>query len=54
LAAVRLGGRWLTSQEALQHFGEALTSTTTLATEPAPSRRQAVTKAKKKLAEIGI
>src|SRR2546427_130282 len=59
LEAVRLGGRWVTSKEALQRFGERLTPDLGGAGErPAPRtagrRRKASERAEKELAKLGI
>lgn len=56
LESARLGGRWLTSLEALQRFSEALTPTT--AEQPPPSRSPAARQrandhAAKRLKELG-
>jgi Protein of unknown function (DUF1580) len=56
LEAVRLGGRWVTSREALQRFSESLTE------RPAPTgdmrtpteRKRRTTAAKAKLKKMGI
>jgi hypothetical protein len=58
LEALRLGGRWLTSREAIQRFAESLTPC--LDTPPAPlprtptQRVKAAAKAGKELDNIGI
>ncbi len=57
LEAVRLGGRWLTSHEAIERFSAALTGDTGNA--PAPirtpaARSRAAEVARKKLEAIGI
>jgi hypothetical protein len=58
LEAVRLGGRWLTSQEALARWAERLTPR--LDSEPAPTprtpaqRRRASERAGKNLERLGI
>jgi hypothetical protein len=57
LEAVRLGGRWLTSREALQRFAEALTPR--LAdTQPPPrapaARQRASERAARQLEKLGI
>jgi hypothetical protein len=58
LRAARIGGRWLTSQQALQEFLEALTPQ--LDAEPAPKprnptkRARASERARKQLTKIGI
>jgi hypothetical protein len=58
LEAVRLGGRWITSVEALARFGERLTPR--LSDEPAPpprspaARQRAADMAGQRLEEIGI
>ena len=58
LEMARVGGRWLTSKEAIERFSAALTPTN-LAAAPAPirtpsARQRANDAAKKKLAELGI
>jgi hypothetical protein len=58
LEAVRLGGRWVTSREALQRFAERLTPD--LGNRPAPAprtptaRRRAAEQAAKQLEALGI
>ena len=58
LEALRLGGRWVTSREALQRFAEALTPR--LDSEPAPAprspakRRRESDQAARELAKRGI
>ena len=56
LEAVRLGGRWLTSKEALQRFSDALTYVQ--ADEPSTrtptGRKRDVSSARKKLGKMGI
>lgn len=58
LEAVRVGGRWLTSREALDRFAASLTpSTDTATTNPirAPSRRRRdISAATKRLNRMGI
>jgi hypothetical protein len=58
LEAIRLGGRWLTSAEALQRFAERLTPNLHPAPTPAPrtptARRRASEQAAKKLEALGI
>lgn len=58
LGALRLGGRWVTSREALQRFAEALTPRLDGDPTPAtrtPTRRQAASiKASAELEKIGI
>jgi hypothetical protein len=58
LEAIRLGGRWLTSREALQRFAEAQTPNPDLSTQELPrtqtSRRRASDRAAKELDRIGI
>lgn len=55
LEAVRLGGRWITSKEAIERFSAALTGATTPEPIRAPSQRtRAAEAAKKKLESIGI
>jgi hypothetical protein len=57
LEAVRLGGHWLTSREALQRFAESLTlkceSTSTPVRTPR-QRQRAVERAKKQLEQLGV
>jgi hypothetical protein len=57
LEAVRLGGRWLTSREALQRFAEALTPRLR-DSSPSPrstaKRRRARERAAEQLEQIGI
>ena len=58
LEAVRLGGRWMTSREALQRFAERLTPR--LGADPAPpartpaARSRSSERAAAKLQELGI
>jgi hypothetical protein len=58
LEGVRVGGRWLTSEEALARWAESLTPR--LDTDPAPAprtpgqRRRGAEKAAKELTQIGI
>ena len=58
LEAIRLGGRWLTSREAVQRFAERLTPN--LSSEPAPTprtpsqRRRADETAARELEHMGI
>lgn len=58
LEAVRLGGRWITSREALARFAEALTPRFDQESAPAPrspsKRQQASQHAAKQLESIGI
>jgi hypothetical protein len=59
LEAIRLGGRWLTSIEALQRFAETLTPTfNEFGHAPAPrpprKRQRASERAAKQLSKIGI
>jgi hypothetical protein len=58
LEAVRLGGRWLTSREALQRFAEQQTPNLTEQAPPAPrppaARRCAAQRAERELRRIGI
>jgi hypothetical protein len=58
LEAVRLGGRWVTSREALQRFAERLTprsdSKPALAPRSMAKRQQANERAAKELDQIGI
>ena len=56
LEAVRVGGRWLTSREAIERFSASLTGTPT---EAAPirtpaARQRAAEAAQKKLTAIGV
>jgi hypothetical protein len=58
LEAIRLGGRWITSREALQRFAEALTPR--LSNDPAPRsrtprrRQKASGRAASELEKLGI
>jgi hypothetical protein len=52
LEAVRIGGRWITSIEALARFAEALTPRT--ADGPAPTRTPRQQRAEKELEQLGI
>jgi hypothetical protein len=57
LEAVRLGGRWLTSREALQRFAEALTPRSDSPTSPPRTlrqRRRAAERAERELEKLGI
>jgi hypothetical protein len=58
LEALRLGGRWVTSLEALQRFAESLTpqSENTPASPPRTprQRRRAAERAEEKLEQLGI
>jgi hypothetical protein len=58
LEAVRLGGRWLTSREALQRFAEALTPRLDVAPPPVPRtssrRRRESERAAEDLAKLGL
>jgi hypothetical protein len=58
LEAIRCGGMWLTSREALQRFTEAITprfdAEATTAPRTATQRQRASEKAAKRLAEAGI
>jgi hypothetical protein len=58
LEAVRLGGRWMTSHEALQRFAERLTPATAetpMATPRTPTaRRRAAERAGQELEKLGI
>jgi hypothetical protein len=60
LEAIRLGGRWITSHEALHRFGAGLTAqfddrVATTATSPTPNQRQrASAKAEEQLNKLGI
>jgi hypothetical protein len=57
LEALRLGGRWVTSREALQRFAEALTpqgSDSLVPTRTPNQRRKAAERAEKELEKLGI
>ena len=58
LEAVRLGGRWITSRQALQRFSDALTPRLDGAPVPTPrpsgKRQRASEKAADQLSKIGI
>jgi hypothetical protein len=58
LEAVRLGGRWVTSREALQRFAERLTPRLDTPAPPQPrtvrARERASRRAEKELEKIGI
>jgi hypothetical protein len=58
LEALRLGGRWVTSREALQRFAERLTPDLEATPRPVPRsparRRRASERAAKELERIGI
>jgi hypothetical protein len=58
LEALRVGGRWLTSREALQRFAEALTPQASgMPSSPARTprqRRRAAERAEKALEKLGI
>ena len=55
LEAVRMGGRWITSREAIARFSAALTAKATAEPIRTPAARtRASETAKKKLAAIGI
>lgn len=56
LEAVRLGGRWLTSKEALQRFSDALSHVQAegLETRAPTGRKRDVSAARKKLEKMGI
>jgi hypothetical protein len=57
LEAVRLGGRWLTSHEALQRFAEALTpdlADSPPSPRPPAARQRASARAAKRLEQLGI
>ena len=57
LEAARVGGRWLTSKEAIERFSAALTPTNDAETEPIRTRtaqKRASEAAKKKLEKLGI
>jgi hypothetical protein len=57
LDAIRIGGRWITSKEALQRFAATLTPTLT-GTEPATrtpkARQRASDRAGRKLEDLGV
>ena len=58
LEAIRLGGRWLTSREALQRFAERLTPSLDSEPPPAPrtanQRRRASEVAARELEKMGV
>jgi hypothetical protein len=58
LEAVRLGGRWVTSREALQRFAERLTPHPSTTVPPSPrslsARQRAMERAAKQLERLGI
>jgi hypothetical protein len=56
LEAIRLGGRWLTSREALQRFGERLTppGKSLSGTRTVRQRRRAAERAEKELEKLGM
>ena len=58
LEAARVGGRWLTSREALQRFADALTPQMGGESAPAPrtpgQRRRAHERATRQLEQVGI
>lgn len=59
LEAVRLGGRWITSDEALQRFVEAQTPDFAVEETPAPprsptARQRASSKAARRVEKLGI
>jgi hypothetical protein len=58
LDALRLGGRWITSRQALQRFAEALTpqiqGESSSPTRSPGRRRRAVEKAEQELGRLGI
>ena len=58
LDAIRIGGRWITSREALQRFAEALTPdvmVSPISTPRTPTRRQrASERAARQLEDLGI
>jgi len=56
LEAIRLGGRWLTSREALQRFGESLTPANRSSSPARTSRqrRRAAERAERELENLGI
>jgi hypothetical protein len=58
LEAVRCGGKWLTSREALQRFTEAITPQFDTEATPAPrtatQRQRASEKAATRLTDVGI
>ncbi len=60
LEALRLGGKWVTSREALQRFAEALTPRLDAAATPAPKTRtpgqarRAAEKAGEELERMGV
>jgi len=54
LEAIRLGGRWLTSREALQRFAERLTPTEAATVRTPAGRAKAARRATKRLETVGI
>ena len=56
LEALRLGGRWVTSKEALQRFADSLTarSDKPVSTRTPRQRRRAAEKAERELEKLGI
>ena len=58
LEAIRMGGRWLTSREALQRFAERLTPSLDGEAAPTPrttrQRQRAAERATKKLESMGV
>jgi hypothetical protein len=57
LEAIRLGGRWMTSREALQRFGERLTPELRKAPNngrPPATRERASKRAERQLEKLGI
>jgi hypothetical protein len=58
LDAIRLGGRWLTSREAVQRFAERLTPNLSSETAPTPrtpsQRRRTDERAARELEQMGI
>jgi hypothetical protein len=55
LEAILMGGRWLTSVEALERFGVAVAATARPAGKlPAQGRREAIARAKEELRRAGI
>lgn len=58
LEAIRVGGRWLTSVEALQRFAERQTPVPGAPAVPSPrsrtQRQRAIERAERRLAEVGI
>jgi hypothetical protein len=57
LGAIRLGGRWLTSKQALQRFAEALTpqlNDTDMRPRTPTARQRAIDRAGRELEKLGV